>query len=103
VVGVATVSTIESALIIKYILLAMAEPHQSVLTPISVETPIGPLISTYPIAREIITAYGLHCDGCLAAGFDTLGEGARLHRLPTEELSHLISDLNESIAVWKRC
>lgn len=52
-------------------------------------------VQQYPQILEIFQAYGLGCVGCMAAHFETIGEGAGAHGI---DVDALIADLNECIA-----
>jgi hybrid cluster-associated redox disulfide protein len=52
-------------------------------------------VQKYPQILEIFQAYGLGCVGCMAAHFETIGEGAGAHGI---DVDALIADLNECIA-----
>ncbi len=73
------------------------KPSTSLTFPVNRDTPVGPLLRQYPVAQAVVQAYGLHCQGCFAAEFDTIGQGAALHGLPNEEIDHLLADLNATI------
>ncbi len=55
-------------------------------------------VQKYPQILEIFQAYGLGCVGCMAAHFETIGEGAGAHGI---DVDALIADLNECIAESK--
>ena len=48
---------------------------------------IGDLVEAYPkLARVLVEEYGFHCIGCMAAGMETLEEGAKVHGLTEKEI-----------------
>ena len=56
---------------------------------------IGELIDKYPkIAEKLVKKYGFHCIGCMAAGGETLGEGARVHGMSEKEIKKMIREIN---------
>ncbi|MCH3951496.1 MAG: DUF1858 domain-containing protein [Acidaminococcus sp.] len=52
-------------------------------------------VQKHPEILEIFMSYGLGCVGCMAANFETIGQGARAHGL---DVDALIADINECIA-----
>ena len=44
---------------------------------------------------EIYQLYGLGCIGCMAANFETIGQGAGAHGI---DVDALVADLNDCIA-----
>lgn len=61
---------------------------------ITKDTNIAELVNNYPKAVEILTAFGLHCVGCFASAFDTIGEGAEIHGMIEEEISEMLDEVN---------
>lgn len=55
---------------------------------------IASVIKKYPQTLEVFFEYGLHCVGCVAAEFDTIESGAKVHGINTQ---HLLHDLNNKI------
>jgi iron-sulfur cluster assembly accessory protein len=47
---------------------------------------------------EIMTAFGIHCVGCGAAGFESLEQGVLGHGYSQEQLDGLIAKLNEVVS-----
>ena len=63
---------------------------------------IADLIAQYPQAAEIlVTKYGFHCIGCMAAHEETLGEGAMVHGFSKKEIKDLIKTLRETVVQGK--
>ena len=58
------------------------------------ETNIAILVDKYPEATEVLMAFGLHCVGCFASQFDTIGEGAELHGMMDDEIDEMIGEVN---------
>lgn len=61
---------------------------------ISKETNIAELVNNHPAAVEVMTAFGLHCVGCFASAFDTIGEGAEIHGMIDEEIDEMLEEVN---------
>ena len=53
-------------------------------------------VQKHPEILEVFMAYGLGCVGCMAANFETIGQGARAHGL---DVDALIAGINECIKV----
>lgn len=58
------------------------------------ETNIAELVNNYPKAVDVLMAFGLHCVGCFASAFDTIGEGARIHGMIDEEIDEMLDEVN---------
>lgn len=56
---------------------------------------LADVIFKWPDTAEVFTDYGLHCVGCIAAGFDTIEMGAQVHQLTDEEIEEMVSRVNE--------
>ena len=61
---------------------------------ITKETNIAELVNNHPEAIEVLTAFGLHCVGCFASAFDTIGEGAEIHGMIDEEIEEMLEEVN---------
>ena len=59
---------------------------------------LGETVQEYPETVEVLLDWGLHCVGCMAAVFDTIEEGAKVHGLTDSEIDELIERLNEVVA-----
>ena len=55
-------------------------------------------VQRYPQIIGIFQEYGLGCIGCMAAQFETIGQGAGAHGI---DVDALIADINECIAETK--
>ena len=56
-------------------------------TEITKEIMIGDLVDNYPkLAKILVEEYGFHCIGCMAAGMETLEEGAMVHGMDSKEI-----------------
>ena len=62
---------------------------------ITKDTGIIEAVQSHPEIMEVFAEYGLGCIGCMAAHFETIGEGAGAHGI---DVDALIADLNECIA-----
>lgn len=63
---------------------------------ITKDTLIGDLVETYPeLAGVLVEKYGFHCIGCMAAGMETLEEGATVHGLDKKEIKKMVEDLKK--------
>ncbi|MDD3395597.1 MAG: DUF1858 domain-containing protein [Acidaminococcaceae bacterium] len=51
-------------------------------------------VQEHPEILEVFQEYGLGCVGCMAAHFETIGQGAQAHGL---DVDALIADLNKKI------
>ena len=65
---------------------------------ITKDTGIIEAVQKYPQIIEIFQNYGLGCVGCMAAHFETIGQGAGAHGI---DVDALIADINECIAESK--
>jgi hybrid cluster-associated redox disulfide protein len=61
---------------------------------ITADTNIIEAVQTHPEIMQVFADYGLGCIGCMAARFETIGEGAGAHGL---DVPSLIKDINECI------
>jgi len=61
---------------------------------------IGDLVENYPeLASVLVEKYGFHCIGCMAAGMETLEEGATVHGMEEKEIEKLVKDLKKKAKV----
>jgi hydroxylamine reductase len=59
---------------------------------------IGDLVETYPkLAKVLVEDYGFHCIGCMAAGMETLEQGAQVHGLGKKEIEKMVTDLRKRV------
>ena len=61
---------------------------------ITADTNIIEAVQAHPEIMQVFADYGLGCIGCMAARFETIGEGAGAHGL---DVPALIKDINECI------
>lgn len=65
-------------------------------TEITKDIMIGDLVENYPQLGQILMQdYGFHCIGCMAAGMETLEQGALVHGMDQKEISKMVEDLNK--------
>ena len=62
---------------------------------ITKDTGIIEAVQNHPEIIEVFTEYGLGCIGCMAAHFETIGQGAGAHGI---DVDALIEDINKVIA-----
>jgi len=43
----------------------------------------------------LVEEYGLHCIGCMAAGMETLEQGAKVHGMSHKEIEEMVENLKE--------
>lgn len=55
---------------------------------------IEEVLKKYPQTAAVFAKYGFHCISCVAASFENIKEGAKVHGVDTGEL---IEDLNKVI------
>lgn len=66
---------------------------------ITKESNLGQMAFEYPvIAKALYEDYGLHCVSCMAAGFDTLETGAKIHGYDDKDIVKMVKRLNSLIA-----
>ena len=58
------------------------------------DTGIIEAVQEHPEIIEVFQQYGLGCIGCMAANFETIGQGASAHGL---DVDALIADINKKI------
>jgi hybrid cluster-associated redox disulfide protein len=54
--------------------------------PVSAQTKIDELVKDFPIAAEVMRAFGLGCSGCGVSKYETIEQGARAHGLRIEPI-----------------
>ena len=65
---------------------------------ITKKTNLGKLVSqNHEVARVLAEDYGLHCVGCMAARFDTLEQGMKIHNYDDKEIVEIIKKLNKMV------
>jgi hybrid cluster-associated redox disulfide protein len=61
---------------------------------------IGELVESYPnLASILVEKYDFHCIGCMAAGMETLEQGARVHGMNQKEIDKMIKYLKTQVKV----
>ena len=59
---------------------------------------IGDLVENYPdLGKVLVEEYGFHCIGCMAAGMETLEEGAMVHGMNSKEIKKMVDDLKKLV------
>ena len=59
---------------------------------------IGDLVEAYPeLAKVLVEDYGFHCIGCMAAGMETLEEGAQVHGFGNKEITEMVKNLRDLV------
>lgn len=61
---------------------------------ITKDTGIIDAVQQYPEIIEVFQNYGLGCIGCMAAHYETIGQGAGAHGL---DVDALVEDINKKI------
>lgn len=64
---------------------------------VKLDMTIGDIINKYPSTVEVLLKNGIHCVGCGAKTFETLGDGLRGHGLSDEKINTILDELNNSI------
>ncbi len=60
------------------------------------KTNLAELALNYPLLAQILTQeFDLHCVGCMAAGFESLEEGAKAHGYTDEDVDEIVDYLNK--------
>lgn len=52
------------------------------------------IVQNYPQALEVFAKYGMGCIGCMAARFENLEAGARVHGIDPDQL---VAEINAAI------
>ena len=64
---------------------------------------IGDLVENYPkLAKVLVEDYGFHCIGCMAAGMETLEQGAMVHGMSEKEINELVENLKKKVEVKQK-
>ena len=58
---------------------------------------IGELVQKYPSVAEVLQEEGVHCVGCGASYYETIGEGLAGHGRTEEEIQVVVEKLNKAI------
>jgi hybrid cluster-associated redox disulfide protein len=65
---------------------------------INKEILIGDLVEKYPqLGQILMEEYGFHCIGCMAAGMETLEQGAQVHGMSQNEITKMVEDLKRLV------
>jgi len=74
-------------------------PHQEVhlkegeIVEITKDMVIGDVILAYPEAAQVMRELGIHCVGCHGAAYESIEEGAAIHRLNPEKICEKINQV----------
>jgi len=58
---------------------------------------IKDVLDKHPKTAEVFLAFGLHCVGCMASGFDTIEQGAKIHGFSDDDIKDLLDELNKML------
>lgn len=61
---------------------------------ITKDSKLGDLIGKHPEVIEVFLKHGLHCVGCMAAHYESVGQGAKAHGI---DIKKLVKELNDAI------
>lgn len=64
---------------------------------ITKEMMLGDLVTKYPKAAEILMEKGIHCIGCMAAKFETIGQGLQAHGLQKKDIDEILKKMNDAV------
>ncbi len=65
---------------------------------ISKNSIIAKVIEDYPEVIEILSIdYGMGCVGCMAAGGETIEQGASVHGLSEDDIDKMVAKMNKKI------
>lgn len=64
---------------------------------ITADMTIGELVQKYPSVAEVLQEEGVHCVGCGASYYETIGEGLAGHGRTDDEIQEVVEKLNHSI------
>ncbi len=70
------------------------ETQQETSQLITRDTTVGDAVQKYPQVASVFQSYGLHCVGCGAAYWETVGDGAAGHGMDDETIDQMIRDAN---------
>ena len=62
------------------------------------DTLMAEIILSYPELSVLLVNAGMHCVGCPASSFESLGDGCAVHGMSDSEIDELVRALNEEIA-----
>jgi len=68
---------------------------------ITKDSNLAQVVYEHPEAVEILLDYGLHCIGCMASHYDSIGMGAKIHGLSDKEIDEMIEKINKAILSGK--
>ena len=66
---------------------------------ISKNSIIAGVIDEYPEVIEILSIdYGMGCVGCMAAGGETIEQGASVHGLSEDDIDKMVTKMNKKVS-----
>lgn len=68
---------------------------KSELPLITRDSNIADIVFKYPEVAEVLNSFGLHCIGCFASAFDTVGQGAEIHGMSDDEIDEMLMEAND--------
>ena len=68
---------------------------------VTLDMTIGDVISKYPSTIEVLLRNGVHCVGCGAKTFESIGDGLLGHGFDEQKINRILTELNDSIEVVK--
>lgn len=54
---------------------------------------IGDVIAVYPQTLKIFESYGIHCPSCFFSQYESIQEGAELHKLNADEICKKLNNI----------
>ena len=61
---------------------------------ITKDSNLGKLISKHPETMQVFLKHGLHCVGCMAAHYESIGQAAESHGI---DVKKLLKELNDAV------
>ena len=61
---------------------------------ITKDMPITDIVTNFPEVVPVFREYGMGCIGCMAARFESLGQGAEVHGI---DIDRLVASLNAAV------
>ena len=66
---------------------------------ISKNSIIAKVIEDYPEVIEVLSIdYGMGCVGCMAAGGETIEQGASVHGMSDDDIDKMVAQINKKIS-----
>ena len=64
---------------------------------ITKDTNIREMLEKHPKTVEVLFEEGIHCVGCVASQFESIGDGLKAHGKSDEEVKKIVEKLNNSV------